>query len=87
MNLGLTCNNVVGEGCEGYSLFTNFAAVEKEKKLERTVLALKDKFVKNSMLRAIDLEEGATAKNDIYKYLIVGAGKIFYYDIYEIKVE
>ena len=60
--IGLTCNNVVGEGCEGYSLFTNFAAVEKEKKLERTVLALKDKFGKNSMLRAIDLEEGATAR-------------------------
>ena len=60
--IGLTCNNVVGEGCEGYSLFTNFVAVEKEKKLERTVLALKDKFGKNSMLRAIDLEEGATAR-------------------------
>ena len=59
--IGLTCNNVVGEGCEGYSLFTNFAAVEKEKKLEKTVLALKDRFGKNSMLRAIDLEEGATA--------------------------
>ena len=56
--IGLTCNNVVGEG---YSLFTNFVAVEKEKKLERTVLALKDRFGKNSMLRAIDLEEGATA--------------------------
>ena len=60
--IGLTCNNVVGEGCEGYSLFTNFAAVEKEKKLEKTVLALKDRFGKNSMLRAIDLEEGATAR-------------------------
>ena len=59
--IGLTCNNVVGEGCEGDSLFTNFAAVEKEKKLEKTVLALKDRFGKNSMLRAIDLEEGATA--------------------------
>ena len=35
--------------------------MEKEKKLEKTVLALKDRFGKNSMLRAIDLEEGATA--------------------------
>ena len=59
--IGLTCNNVVGEACEGYNLFTNFSAVEKEKKLEKTVLQLKDRFGKNSMIRAIDLEEGATA--------------------------
>ena len=26
-------------------------------------------------------------KNDIYKYLVVGQGKIFYDDIYEIKVQ
>ena len=39
----------------------NEEAIEKEKKLEKTVLALKDRFGKNSMLRAIDLEEGATA--------------------------
>ena len=60
--IGITCNNVVGEGCEGYNLFTNFAAVEKEKKLEHAVLELKDRFGKNCMLRAIDLEEGATAR-------------------------
>lgn len=59
--LGVTCNNVITEGCEGYSLFTNFEKIEKERKLEHTVLELKDKFGKNSMLRAIDLEDGATA--------------------------
>ena len=59
--LGITCNNIVAEGCEGYSLFTNFEKIEKERKLEHTVLELKDKFGKNSMLRAIDLEDGATA--------------------------
>ena len=36
--------------------------VEKEKKLEHAVLELKDRFGKNCMLRAIDLEEGATAR-------------------------
>ena len=59
--LGLSCNNIVSEGCEGYNLFTNFEKIERERSLEHAVLELKDKFGKNCMLRAIDLEEGATA--------------------------
>ena len=59
--IGINCNNVVGEGCEGYNLFTNFAAIEREKKAEQTVLSLKERFGKNSIIRAIDLEDGATA--------------------------
>ena len=59
--IGLSCNNVVGEGCEGYNLFTNFAAIEREKKAEQTVLSLKARFGKNCIIRAIDLEDGATA--------------------------
>ncbi len=59
--LGLSCNNIVSDGCEGYNLFTNFEKIEKERSLEHAVLELKDKFGKNCMLRAIDLEEGATA--------------------------
>ena len=59
--IGLSCNNVVGEGCEGYNLFTNFAAIEKERRAEKAVLSLKDRFGKNCIIRAIDLEEGATA--------------------------
>jgi len=53
--------DVCGEGCEGYDLFTNFEAVEKEKKVERAVLNIKDRFGKNAMLRALDLQDGATA--------------------------
>ena len=59
--LGLSCNNIVPECCEGYNLFANFEKIEKERNLEHAVLELKDKFGKNCMLRAIDLEEGATA--------------------------
>ena len=33
------------------------------------------------------LQGTVTAKNDIYKYLIVGEGKIFYDDIYDIKLQ
>ena len=58
--LGITFNNVVDEGCEGYDLFTNFEEVEKEKHLEQTVLNIKERFGKNALLRGFDLEEGAT---------------------------
>jgi DNA polymerase V len=59
--IGLSYNNLVGERREGYYLFTNFAAIEKEKKAEQAVLSLKDRFGKNCIIRAVDLEEGATA--------------------------
>ena len=44
-----------------YNLFTNFAAIEKERKAEKAVLSLKDGVGKNCIIRAVDLEEGATA--------------------------
>ncbi|NLZ25885.1 MAG: DNA repair protein [Clostridiales bacterium] len=53
--------DVVAEGCEGYDLFTDFDAVQKEKRAEEAVLNIKDKYGKNALLRGIDLEEGATA--------------------------
>lgn len=37
------------------------AARARERRLQETVLALKDRFGKNTVLRATSLEEGATA--------------------------
>lgn len=58
--LGINFGNVVDEACEGYDLFTNFDKIQQEKTLEHTVLDIKDKFGKNSILRGMDLVEGAT---------------------------
>ena len=58
--LGITFTYIMDEGCEGYDLFTDYEAVEKEKRIERAILDLKARFGKNAMLRAIDLEECAT---------------------------
>lgn len=58
--LGISFGNVADEGCEGYDLFTDFEKVEREKKVERAVLDIKQRFGKNALLRAIDLKEGAT---------------------------
>lgn len=60
--LGITFCDIVSDGWEGYDLFTDIEAVEKEKTLEHTVLDIKDKYGKNAMLRLSDFQEGATAR-------------------------
>ncbi|MBR6768077.1 MAG: DNA repair protein [Clostridia bacterium] len=60
--LGITFCDIVSDGWEGYDLFTDIEAVEREKTLEHTVLDIKDKYGKNAMLRLSDLQEGATAR-------------------------
>ena len=59
--LAISFGGISDEGCEGYDLFTDFEAVEREKKLESTVLGIKDRFGKNACFRGLDLSEGATA--------------------------
>ena len=59
--LGINFGGIADEACEGYDLFTDFEKVEHEKKLEQTVLGIKDRFGKNAVFRGMDLSEGATA--------------------------
>lgn len=58
--LGITFSGICDESAEGYDLFTDLEAIEKERTLERTVPEIKDRFGKNAMLRAFDLQDGAT---------------------------
>lgn len=58
--LGISFSGLADESAEGYDLFTDFEAIEKERRLEHAVLEIKDRFGKNAMLRAFDLQEGAT---------------------------
>lgn len=58
--LGIGFENVCDEGCEGYDLFTNWEEVKREKRLARTTLELQNKFGKNAIIMASDLQEGAT---------------------------
>ena len=60
--LGIDFEDVCDEACEGYDLFTDFNAVEREKRREQAVLDIKDKFGKNSILRAINYMDGATQR-------------------------
>ena len=45
---------------ETYDMFTDMDKVKKEKKLVESVLKIKEKFGKNSMLKGIDFQENAT---------------------------
>lgn len=57
----LTANRLKEEGYEQYDLFSDFAEIEREKKLQRAVLAVKKKYGKNALVRGMDLQEAATA--------------------------
>lgn len=58
--LGIGFEDVCDEGCEGYDLFTNWEEVKREKRLARATLELQNKFGKNAIIMASDLQEGAT---------------------------
>ena len=62
------------DGCEQLDLFTDYAALEqqreqeraaldRERRMQKTLLTIKKKFGKNAILRGMNLEDGATAKD------------------------
>lgn len=58
--IGISFNNVKIEEMECLDLFTNPDEVKKERSLEKTINSLKSKFGKNSIIKAMNLDDGAT---------------------------
>lgn len=58
----VTFNNVIDEAYQQYDLFTNLEDVEKERKIQKVMLDIKDKFGKNAILKGMNLQEGATTR-------------------------
>lgn len=58
----LCANNITEEGFEQLSLFTDAKESERERKLQETMIDIKNKFGKNAILKGMNLEKGATAK-------------------------
>ncbi len=56
----VTFNHVIDEAYQQYDLFTNMEDVEREHKLQKAMLDIKDKFGKNAILKGMNLQEGAT---------------------------
>lgn len=58
--LGIEFIDVVDDEYESYDLFTDFNKIEKQKKTEQVAIKIQNKFGKNAIVRAADLQEGAT---------------------------
>lgn len=58
--IGIGFGDVINEQLESYDLFTDFEKVKKEKQVSRAILELQNKFGKNAVLMASDLQEDAT---------------------------
>lgn len=57
--LAIAFEDVCDEGCEGYDLFTDFEAVERERSLQHAVLDINQRFGKNAVLTGANyLPEG-----------------------------
>ncbi len=61
--IAMAFNNVVEEGYEQLDLFTDPAELEKERRMQKAVLDIKKKFGKNAILKGMDLQDHATARD------------------------
>jgi len=60
--LAINFCDVCDEACQGYDLFTDWSAVERERKREQTVLDMGAKYGRNALLRGTSFLESATQK-------------------------
>lgn len=59
--VNLSFNHVVDEVYRQYDLFTDPAELEREHRLQKAMLDIKEKFGKNAILKGMNLVEGSTA--------------------------
>lgn len=59
--VGVSCKGIIDEAYEQYNLFTDTAAVERERKLQKAALEIKQRFGKNALVRGMDLLDTGTA--------------------------
>ena len=71
-HIGITFGNVKNELYEQYNLFTDYAQIEKEKKLQQTLVKIRSKYGKNSCLKGMNYMDMATAR---YRNTTIGGHK------------
>jgi len=60
--IGIGFNNVIDEKYATINLFTDVKKEEKERKMQEAIIEIKKKYGKNSILKAMNLQEKATAR-------------------------
>lgn len=60
--INISCNNIIPEEYHQYSFFTDAAELEKNRKIQKAVLEIKNKFGKNAILKGMNFEEGAMTR-------------------------
>lgn len=58
--LSISCNGVANEEYRQLDFFTDYAVIERDRKLQNAALDIKKKFGKNALIRGMDLQEAAT---------------------------
>lgn len=58
--VNISFNNIKEEKCVQIGLFDNINELEKNKKIQTTMLKIKERFGKNAVIKGMNLEEGAT---------------------------
>lgn len=58
--ISLTYNNVVDEAYQQYDLFCDPVEMEREHRMQKAMLDIKEKFGKNAILKGMNLQKGAT---------------------------
>lgn len=57
--VNISCNNVIPEEYTQYSFFLDAEQLEKNRKVQKAVISIKNKFGKNAIIKGMNLEEGA----------------------------
>lgn len=58
--INLSFHNIVDEAWQQYDLFTDPEEIEKEHRIQKAMLDIKERFGKNAILKGMDLQKGAT---------------------------
>lgn len=58
--INITCNSVTQEECHQYNFFVDAVELERNKKIQKAVIQIKDKFGKNAILKGMNLQESST---------------------------
>ena len=58
--INISCNHVIPEKYHQYSLFDSDKFLERNRRLQKAVLEIKNKYGKNAILKGMDLMDSAT---------------------------